>query len=66
VEHGFRGNMKKRLKRADAARARYAFILGDDELVEGKVTLRDLDAGAQELVFLNNAVEALRNKWTGA
>lgn len=64
VEHGFRGNMKKRMKRADAVRARFAFILGDDELAKGKVALRDLDGGAQDLVDLDKAVDVLRGKWT--
>ena len=50
VELGFSGNMKKRLARANKAGARAALILGDDELAQKSVTLRDLDSGEQELV----------------
>ena len=50
VELGFSGNMKKRMSRAGKAGARAALILGDDELAQKAVTLRDLDSGEQELV----------------
>ena len=32
----YRGNMKKRLSRTNAARAAYALIIGDDELHRGE------------------------------
>ncbi len=50
VELGFSGNMKKRMSRAGKAGARAALSLGDDELAQKAVTLRDLDSGEQELV----------------
>lgn len=50
VELGFSGNMKKRMSRANKAGARAVLILGDDELAQKAVTLRDLDSGEQELV----------------
>ena len=50
VELGFSGNMKKRMARANKAKARAALILGEDEMAQGAVTLRDLDTGEQELV----------------
>jgi histidyl-tRNA synthetase len=52
VELGFGGNVKKRMKRADRLKARAAVILGEDELAQNSVTVRDLDTGGQELVSL--------------
>ena len=46
----FRGNMKKRLQRANRQNARWAVILGDDEMAEGAVTVRDLDSGDQNTI----------------
>lgn len=42
--------MKAALKRADRSGARYALLLGEDELETGAVTCRDLAAGEQKLV----------------
>ncbi|EKE74949.1 histidine--tRNA ligase [Gallaecimonas xiamenensis] len=41
------GNFKKQLKRADKSGARWALILGDNELAEGLVTVKDLKEGSQ-------------------
>lgn len=59
VEHGYSGNIGKRLKRADRLGARVALILGEDELSRGVIQLRDLDAGAQEEVSLDGIEERL-------
>jgi histidyl-tRNA synthetase len=48
----FRGNMKRRMQKADASGARFAIILGDDELARGEAALKDLRSGAQEEVAL--------------
>ncbi len=52
VELGYRGNLKKRLNRANKLNARIAIIIGADELAQDAVTLRDFDTGEQELVQL--------------
>jgi histidyl-tRNA synthetase len=52
VELGYRGNLKRRLSRANKLNARVAVILGADELAQGAATLRDFDSGEQELVKL--------------
>ena len=51
VEYGFKGRVGQRLKRASQQRARFALMLGEDELAAGKVQLRDLDAGEQMEVY---------------
>ena len=43
----YRGNLKKRLQRADAAKASYAILVGDEELESGEVTVRSLKSGEQ-------------------
>ncbi len=48
VEYGFRGRVGQRLKRAAQQNARYALMLGEDELTAGKVQLKDLDTGEQQ------------------
>ena len=42
--------MKGQMKAADRSGARWAVIIGDDELAAGEVTLRDLSSGDQERV----------------
>jgi histidyl-tRNA synthetase len=59
VELGFGGNLGKRLKRANKLNAAAALLLGDDELAQGAVTVRDLDSGSQELVPLAALTERL-------
>ena len=59
VDMAFRGNIKKRLQRANRINARAAVILGDDELAKGVATLRDLDGGEQREVALSDLVDKL-------
>lgn len=54
VELGYSGNLKKRLQRANRMAARAAVIMGDEELQQQAVSLRDLDSGAQDLVALDD------------
>ncbi len=59
TDMGFRGNMKKRMQRANAAGATFAVILGDEELAAGVVALRDLRSGEQQPVPLGQLLGAL-------
>jgi histidyl-tRNA synthetase len=59
VELGYRGNLSRRLKRANRLNARAALILGPDEAARGAVTLRDLDSGEQEEVSQDALTERL-------
>jgi len=52
VDHGYSGNVGRRLKRANKVSARVAVLLGDDELKGGVATVRDLDSGDQVSVPL--------------
>ncbi|MDJ0893774.1 MAG: histidine--tRNA ligase [Alphaproteobacteria bacterium] len=59
VELGYRGNLSKRLKRANKLGARAAVLLGEDELARDAATVRDLDTGDQEEVPLGGLKEHL-------
>ena len=48
----FRGNLKRRMKRADKINARAAVLLGEDELVRQVATVRDLKTGEQQEVAI--------------
>ena len=60
AESAYRGNMKKRMSRAGASGARYAVIIGDDELDRGEAQLKDLASGEQRSVALDQIGEAVR------
>lgn len=59
VEQPFRGNLKKRMGRANRVNARWVVIIGDDELARGEASLRDLDSGEQRAVSLDSLADAL-------
>ena len=59
TDMAYRGNMKKRLSRANAAGAKYALIIGDDELDRGEAQLKDLTSGEQRAVSLDLLGEAI-------
>jgi histidyl-tRNA synthetase len=60
ADMAFRGNMKKRLSRANSSGARFAAIIGDDELDRGLAQLKNLQNGEQSLVTLVDLVKAIR------
>jgi histidyl-tRNA synthetase len=59
AEIGYRGNLKRRMERANKLQARAALILGEDEVARGVVQLRDLDAGTQETLAPDEALKRL-------
>jgi histidyl-tRNA synthetase len=60
ADMAYRGNMKKRLSRANASGAKYALILGDSELEAGEAQLKDLATGEQRAVSLDLLGDAIR------
>lgn len=59
-ELAFRGNMKRRMQKASASGARYAIILGDDELAKSEAAVKDLESGEQRAVPFAGLAEAVR------
>ena len=52
-------NLKKQLDYASAI-CKYAAIVGENEKKEGKVTLRNLESGKEELVSVDQALAKIR------
>ncbi|MEP3247108.1 MAG: histidine--tRNA ligase [Sneathiella sp.] len=59
VEMAFKGNVGKRMKRANKLNARAAILIGEDELAKNICTFRDLDDGSQEEVALEKIADHL-------
>jgi len=59
AEIAYKGNLKRRMERANKLAARAALILGAEEVAAGTVNLRDLDAGTQESVVVEEALRRL-------
>ena len=65
AEMAYRGNLRRRMERANKAGARAAVILGWEEAARGVAQLRDLVSGAQSEVSLDRLAEAIRALDTG-
>ncbi|WP_230483331.1 histidine--tRNA ligase [Sphingomonas sp. Leaf21] len=59
VDMAYKGNMKRRMQKADAQGATYAIILGDDELAAGEAAVKRLSDGTQTRVALGDLAGAL-------
>lgn len=56
------GKIKKQLTYADKKEIPYVIVLGDNEIQQGNVSLKDLNSGSQETVSLEKAIEILLTK----
>ena len=56
---GTGGTFKSQMKKADASGARYAVLIGDDEVASGKVTVKPLRGGDQITVDLKATIELI-------
>ncbi|WP_321395844.1 histidine--tRNA ligase [Emcibacter sp.] len=59
VDMGYRGNVGKRMKRANKLDSAVAVLMGSDELARGKVTVKDLDEGSQAEIDLERVSDHL-------
>jgi histidyl-tRNA synthetase len=57
-----KASMKDQLGKADKFSVKYALILGEVEVREGKVILRDMKSGVQEVIPIGKAVEKVIKK----
>jgi histidyl-tRNA synthetase len=55
-------SLKSQMKRADRLGAPLVFILGDDELAKGEVTVRHMASSTQESIRRDRAVEYVRSQ----
>ncbi len=63
--HGGSGSLKAQLKRADKSGARFALLLGPDEIAHAVASVKDLRGGAEQTtVALNRIDDYLKQKLT--
>ena len=60
AEMAYRGNLRRRMERANRINARAAVIIGDADIAAGVAQLKDLGTGAQEAVAFTALAERLR------
>ena len=56
----FRGNVKKRMAKADAGGAQFVIIIGDDEVARGQATLKNLRTGEQQAIAFEGSSNRMR------
>lgn len=66
AEMAYRGNLKKRMERANKTAASHVVIIGEAEIEKGVVQLRDLATGTQTEVALESVVTALGGEGASA
>ena len=59
VDLALKGNVKKRMQRANASGAKLAIIFGDDELDEGVVKIKNLETGVESEEFFRKVPEEI-------
>jgi histidyl-tRNA synthetase len=59
IDMAYSGNPGKRMKKANKANAVAALMLGDDEINQGVITLRDMDKGTENKVSAEGLIDAL-------
>jgi len=57
-----RSSLRGQLEQADKLGARYALIVGQKEVQDGSVIIRDMESGVQETVDFNKAVSEIQKK----
>ncbi len=57
-----RRSMKAQMRTANNDGYRYAVIIGEDEVQQETVTLRDMESGEQETIPLSELIEQLRSR----
>ena len=58
IDHEAR-SLKGQMRQANKDRVRYCLILGEEELMQGRVTLRDMAKAEQQSLALEGVIERL-------
>jgi histidyl-tRNA synthetase len=62
ADMSFRGNMKRRMQRANAVNARFAVIIGEDEIARQHASVKDLASGEQTNIAFSDLGSYLFDK----
>ena len=57
-----KANIKAQMEIANKRGAKWAIVIGQKEVLDGTVQLRDMDAGSQEIVDVKKAVHEIKKK----
>lgn len=57
-----KGNLKTQLEIADKLKAPFAIILGQKEVLDGTILIRDMESGAQEIVDVEKVVTLIQRR----
>jgi len=60
AEMAYRGNLRRRMERANRIGARAAVVIGDDDIAKGVAQVKNLNTGEQEAVALAELADRLR------
>jgi len=55
-------SLKNQLELANRVGARYVLIIGQKEVVDGTILIRDMESGVQEVVDLNKTISEIKKK----
>lgn len=55
-------SLKAQLREANRSNAKFALILGEEEFLNNSIVVKDLSAGKQEILSLNNLCEYIKSK----
>lgn len=61
TDFAYKGNVKARMKKANAANACYAIMIGEDEIKSNKATVRHLDTGDQQDIPMDTITSFLKD-----
>jgi histidyl-tRNA synthetase len=62
AETAYRGNLRRRMERANRIGARVAVVIGEDDIAQGVAQVKDLATGEQQAVALSDLPERLRGR----
>ncbi len=62
AENFAKDSLKTQLELANKLGAQYALILGQKEVMDGTILIRDMESGVQEVIDFNKTVSALKKK----
>jgi histidyl-tRNA synthetase len=62
VENFAKDSLKSQLELANKLKVKYALILGQKEVMDGTILVRDMESGVQEIIDFNKIVQELKKK----
>jgi len=62
AENFAKDSLKSQLELANKLHVRYALILGQKEVMDGTILVRDMESGVQEVINFNKTVQELKKK----